>query len=52
MATQKKGGLTRGHKVVVMTQAQWSAHPARAIHNGKPGLSDGIKPWINVQFNG
>lgn len=45
------GSLTRGYKVRVMTKKEWFNHPDKAIANGKPGLSDGIKPWINVQFS-
>lgn len=46
------GSLTRGYKTVVMTRKEWEDHPDRCIYQGKPGLSDGVKPWINVIFNG
>jgi hypothetical protein len=51
----KAGALSRGCKVMVMTKAQWMSHPLRAMsgtgEGGRPGLSDGVKPWINVIFS-
>lgn len=44
------GSLSRGYKKVVMTKEEWLKHPNKAIANGKPGLSDGVKPWIDVIF--
>jgi hypothetical protein len=45
------GSLSRGYKTRVMTKDQWLVHPDRAVANGQPGLSDGVKPWVNVIFN-
>jgi hypothetical protein len=47
--------LSRGSKVRVMTKAEWMSHPDRAMsgtgEGARPGLSDGVKPWINVIFS-
>jgi hypothetical protein len=47
--------FSRGYKKVVMTKSEWQQHPLKALCLGndgkyKPGLSDGVNPWIDVIF--